>query len=328
MVLTNNLKVGIVGCGYISRKHYEAILKNGDEVVALVDVNVSNAEKLAKEFGIRRNVEIATKITDVYLDNVDAFVVCTPNAFLAENALFAIENGKHVLVEKPGGMNSRELKHLAKLAEDKVVVHVGYNMRFHPSIRMAKQMIEDNAIGKIMFLSEKYGHGARDSYNKEWRADPKIAGKGVSMELGSHLINLSQWIMPSSRWTAISKLATLFWSMPVEDNAFIIMENENENIAFIHASCTEWNNTFEFEIYGTEGKIECDGLGKSYGKEQIIYSKMNMGKKSTITKQTFDCDDSWWLQWEEFVGAINGEETFYSCDLYDAYSTMKTIETL
>ena len=68
--------------------------------------------------------------------------------------------------------------------------------------------------------------------------------------------------------------------MQLEDNCFLNLENKSGSTAFLHASCTEWKNKFLFEIFGQFGKIEINGLGKSYGEEKLIFYKMlkKMGK--------------------------------------------------
>ena len=74
-------------------------------------------------------------------------------------------------------VNSKEILSLIKLSKERnIKVHVGFNHRFHPSILKAKEYIEQNKLGELMFIRGLYGHGGRLGYEKEWRADPKISG--------------------------------------------------------------------------------------------------------------------------------------------------------
>ena len=83
--------------------------------------------------------------------------------------------------------------------------------------------------------------------------------------------------------------------MPVDDNGFLLLKTAEKQVAFLHASCTEWKNTFSFEIYGRDGKLEINGLGGSYGIERLTYYKMlpEMGPPETTTWEYPMADNSW-----------------------------------
>ena len=105
-----------------------------------------------------------------------------------------IENKKHILVEKPAATNSKELIELIELSKkNDAKIHVGFNHRFHPAIIQAKNIIDQNKLGELMFIRARYGHGGRLGYEKEWRANPKISGGGEIMDHGPlfphHLIS-------------------------------------------------------------------------------------------------------------------------------------------
>ncbi len=71
--------------------------------------------------------------------------------------------------------------------------------------------------------------------------------------------------------------------MPVEDNAFLLLTTAAGQVAWLHASCTEWKNLFSFEIFGRDGKLQVDGLGGSYGVERLTLYRMlpEMGPPET-----------------------------------------------
>jgi hypothetical protein len=91
--------------------------------------------------------------------------------------------------------------------------------------------------------------------------------------------------------------------MEVEDNVFMSLKNNSDNIAFLHASCTEWKNMFSMEIYGQIGKIEVSGLGGSYGLETLKFHKMlpEMGPPNTETWCFSGPDHSWASEMGEFL---------------------------
>ena len=100
--------------------------------------------------------------------------------------------------------------------------------------------------------------------------------------------------------------------MPVEDNGFILLRsNDGARQAFLHASCTEWKNLFDFEIFGRTGKLEVFGLGRSYGVEELRYYRMKpeMGPPDTTVTQFPGEDQSWADEFEAFLGEIAGRPT-------------------
>jgi predicted dehydrogenase len=152
-----------------------------------------------------------------------------------------------------------------------------------------------------MFLRARYGHGGRVGYDKEWRARPEISGGGELIDQGMHLIDLARWFLGD--FEEVQGFAhTYFWDMPVDDNAFLLLKTREKQTAFLHASCSEWKNTFSFELYGREGKLQIDGLGGSYGIERLAWYKMlpQMGPPETTIWEYPMADDSWDTEMREF----------------------------
>src|SRR4030095_589108 len=181
---------------------------------------------------------------------------------------------KHVLLEKPGALSVQELRAIeADAAKAGVLVRVGYNHRYHPACLKALEIFRSGALGQMMFVRGRYGQGGRLGYEKEWRADPKLSGGGELIDQGVHLIDLAGIFL--GEFTNVEgHLATYFWKMPVDDNAFISLRTAGGQTAWLHVSCTEWKNLFSLEIYGRQGKLHWEGLGGSYGLERLPYYNM------------------------------------------------------
>ena len=176
-----------------------------------------------------------------------------------------------------------------------------------PSIALqrARALIDEGALGPLMFLRGRYGHGGRVGYDREWRADPARSGGGELIDQGVHLIDLAGWFLGS--FTTIDGFAaTYFWDMPVDDNGFLLLRTDSGQAAFLHVSCTEWKNLFSLEIYGRDAKIAIDGLGGSYGVERLTFYKMlpEMGPPETSAWEYPRGDQSWSLEWTEFLEDI------------------------
>ena len=278
-------------------------------LVIAADVSRERAEGLARQVpGAVATVEWEEAVNR---PDVDAVLVATTNQWLAPVAHAAIRAGKHVLVEKPAARNSAELHPLiAEAQAHKVSVQVGFNHRYHPAFQKAREIFESGALGPLMFIRGRYGHGGRIGYEKEWRADLQISGGGELLDQGVHLIDLASWFLgPFDRVEGFSH--TYFWNMPVEDNGFLLLRTRENNVAFLHASCTEWKNLFSFEIYGRDAKLHIEGLGGSYGVERLSFYRMlpQMGPPETTIWEYPGDDTSWAREFEAFSRFIERKET-------------------
>ena len=313
--------VGIIGCGLIGQKRAKAL--GTGRLVACADIDETRAKALAGNSG--------AKVFDDWrhllaLTEVDIVIIATLHNLLAEITLAAIKAGKHVLVEKPAARNPEELEPLMAAAERLgVKVHVGFNHRYHRAFRKARELFDAGALGELMFIRARYGHGGRIGYEKEWRAKPELCGGGELMDQGPHLIDLSRWFLGD--FTEVQGFAhTYYWDMPVDDNGFMLLKTAKKQVAFLHASCTEWKNLFSMEIYGRNAKLEISGLGASYGIERLTYFKMlpEMGPPETTTWEFPMGDDSWAVEIAELYDDIRLSRT-PSAGLNDAYEALKVV---
>ena len=315
------MRIGIVGCGLIGRKRaYSAKYHN---IIIVADLDYQRATSLAKDIGS----EFSTNWKDVIEADLDAVIVSTTHDHLAEISLAALESGKHVLVEKPAARNSSELRPVVDAARRLgLTVRVGFNHRFHPALLKVKEIVINGDIGRLMYVKAGYGHGGRPGYNKEWRCDPNISGGGELLDQGSHLIDLSRWVLGDLELD-YSFTPTCFWDISTEDNSFIALKSKSNQMAWLHASWTEWKNTFNFQIYGEGGKLTVDGLGGSYGVEKLTLHHMTpeMGPPETTTWEFPFPDKSWELEFEDFVKSIKTEQGLGS-DLDDAMAVLKIID--
>jgi predicted dehydrogenase len=299
------LSFAIIGCGLIGRKRATALAKvPGVRLSFTCDLDAARAADLAK---LAPGCETATDFKAVVNHpDVDAVIVATLNAALAPIALAAATAGKHALLEKPGAIRAAELREIATAAgASGARVRIGYNHRFHPAFQKARALVDAGALGPLMFLRARYGHGGRKGYDREWRANPQLSGGGELIDQGVHLIDLAAWFL--GEFTSVDGQAvTSFWDMPVDDNAFMNLRTASGQTAWMHASCTEWKNLFSFELYGRDAKLAIDGLGGSYGVERLTYYKMlpEMGPPETTTWEYPRGDDSWALETATFAEDI------------------------
>ena len=318
-------RFAIIGCGLIGQKRLNS-LRPGQLGVAC-DLDLSRAAALVATAG---NGRATADVEDAIHDSaVEAVIVSTLNSFLAPITRQAIAAGKHVLVEKPAGISVAEIEGLLTLAREKrVCVRVGYNHRFHPALRKARELVDGGAVGPLMFIRGRYGHGGRVGYDREWRADPRLSGGGELIDQGVHLIDLAGWFLGEFT-IAEGHAATYFWDMPVDDNAFLSLRTATGETAWLHVSCSEWKNLFSLEIYGRDGKLQIDGLGGSYGVERLTFYKMlpQMGPPETTTWDYPSGDDSWALEMEAFLEDIRQVRTPVP-GLKEARATLEVVEKI
>ena len=319
------LNFAIIGCGLVGRKRSAGLGNN--KLVVACDADLSKAEAMIKAAGDGR----ATRsVEDALADpKVDAVIVATFNASLAGISLAALKAGKHVLIEKPAALTASQLEPLKREAESrKLCVRVGYNHRYHPAFQKAREIFETGALGKLMFIRARYGHGGRLGYEKEWRADPKLSGGGELIDPGAHLIDLSGWFL-GDFVTVNGHLATYFWKMPADDNAFLCLRTGGGQTAWLHVSCTEWKNLFSFEIYGRHAKLHIEGLGGSYGIERLYHYQMlpEMGPPKVSTWEFPHEDESWAVEIKEFVRDVR-ESRMPSPGLAEAKAVLEVVDRL
>ncbi len=316
------MKVAIVGCGLIGRKRAQAL--SGATVAVCCDLELSRAQALARDYGARATTDWREAAT---CGDVDLVFAATPHDMLPRVAEAAAEAGKHVLIEKPGARRAAELDPVkAAAARTGALVRVGFNHRYHRAFRKARDIFDSGALGDPMFLRARYGHGGRIGYDKEWRANPEISGGGEGIDQGMHLIDLARWFLGGFEHVE-GHATTYFWDMPVDDNSFYLLRTADNRTAFLHASCTEWKNTFSFEIYGKLGKLDISGLGGSYGVERLAHYKMlpAMGPPETTIFEYPMADDSWSREWQAFARDIRTGRP-PSPGIEDAQAALRVVE--
>jgi predicted dehydrogenase len=217
-----------------------------------------------------------------------------------------MENGKHVLCEKPLAKTIREAEEMVTASErNNVLLKCGFNHRHHPGIFDAKRRVDQGAIGKVLFARGRYGICGRPEYEKEWRADPGQAAGGQLMEQGIHLIDLFRWFLGELDEVACMSSNHYYKKMKHDDDGMAIFRAKSGATASLHTTLAQWKNLFSFEVFGDEGYVIVEGLGGSYGEERLIFGKKDFERpfKEEIIYYRGQ-DKSWKEEWKEFLSAI------------------------
>ncbi len=322
------INIGLIGCGIVGLRRINILPKNFN-LVGCADPDIFSKKNRNLQ---KSQIFLTTNWKKLLiLKNIQAIIISTTHHLHSNIISECIKKKLHIFVEKPAGISDLKTKKLiVDLKKRKnLKIRVGFNHRYHPSFLKAKSLVEKNKIGKLTHLRAVYGHGGRLNYEKEWRFKKKLSGGGELIDKGSHLIDLSRLFLGNLK-VKFAHLKTFFWKMKLEDNCFINLENNRGCVAFLHASCSEWKNKFIFEIFGKSGKIEINGLGKSYGKEVLIYYKMSksMGiPKKKIFTFSQDPNYSWRLELNEFYKDIIHNRSPVP-GILDAYENLKIINSI
>ncbi|MFL4475725.1 Gfo/Idh/MocA family protein [Paeniglutamicibacter sp. MACA_103] len=232
------LRVGIVGCGNISRNHIDAFNAiEGTDVVGVCDVDISRARATAGTWNIAAAVDSVAALLALDLDVVS---VCTPHPTHEAVVLEAAEAGVHVLCEKPIAIDVASAERMADACQTAgVKLGVLFQRRFWPAARALREAIDDGTLGTpVMGQVSVLLHREPDYYSADaWRGTWDNDGGGVLMTQAIHYIDLLQWYM--------GEIAEVYGAIntfkhgehiEVEDSASAVLKFTSGAIATLNAS--------------------------------------------------------------------------------------------
>lgn len=317
------MKFAIVGCGTIGERRGDA-MPLGSSVVAVHDVNLARTQKLALKY----KAQACASLEDLLKTNCDVVIIASINAALVSLTQACLDAGKAVIVEKPAARSYKELLTLKTTTKDRNRIKIGFNHRFHPAYQDILTEVRQNPSDPIMFLRARYGNGARVGFDKEWRSQVAVAGGGELLDQGVHVLDLASGLVQGLEVQS-GHTQTLYWSMPVDDNAWAILSNQKGQTFSMHVSSTEWKNEFQFDVYTRHRKYVWSGLGRSYGPETLTIYKMKpeMGPPDIEKREYSPEDRSWFDENTNLVDALKGTAKING-GLDDALESLRLVEQI
>ncbi len=193
--MTDKVRIAIIGAGAVSDYHHVPGIRidSRAELVSICDPNEQLLAQRQQEWG---PVKQTTNYEDVAADpDVDAVIIATPNFTHRPIALACIAGGKHVMCEKPLGLNFAESAEMYRAARDKGVRHMtAFTYRFAPSMRYVRHLVNSGALGTPRhFRSQRFLDWPETSWG--WRQYKKLAGAGDLFDMTIHRIDFSQDLM-------------------------------------------------------------------------------------------------------------------------------------
>jgi len=259
------VKIGVIGCGKVAeRMHLPEYQKlKSAEVVALADVNLENAGRLASAFKVPVIVSDYRHL--LKLEHIDAVSVCTPNYLHCRMTCEALAAGKHALVEKPAATSMGEVRRMSAAARRaKKILMVSQNHRFIPINAAARDFIKAGKLGKIFAFRGRVAHAGPEFWSPggKWFFDSGKAFGGALADIGIHITDALRWITGKDARSVVAFTRTLRKKCSVDDNSSLIVECKDGTLGTIEASWTQNPGELTYTIYGDKGNLVNDNYRK------------------------------------------------------------------
>lgn len=197
--MEGKVRLGVVGCGFIGRKHLDAARdKSWIEIGAVADLNLAAAEAVSKEYGVSKRFTDAAEL--FAQPDIDAVVLATPAAGRAELAVQALRLGKHVLIEKPSATRAAELERIRDVQGDRVVAFCTSRFRFLKHAQAAAEYVQSGQLGELRVIRCRAVKSVGRPPEKEppaWRYRVDMNGGGIWFNWGcydlDYLFGITGW---------------------------------------------------------------------------------------------------------------------------------------
>lgn len=252
--MSDRLRLGIVGTGAVAQLVHLPLSthRNDVELVALADKEPEKASALAQRFDVPRVLSTEALLAD---DGVDAVILCTPNHLHEDEAVAALQAGKHVLVERPLALSPEGCDRVVEAARGAGrVLEVGMAHRFRPDVAALRAFIAGGELGEIYAGRVAWMNRHVPLRRTTWRQRPEEAGGGALMDLGVQSLDLLFWILGGAQVTRVSAVMAR-GEDEVEDAANVLMETDRGVALTLEVSWSYFaaEDSHYTRVLGTEG---------------------------------------------------------------------------
>ena len=306
------MKFLIAGFGSIGRRHFRNLKALGQEDIVLLRSNRSTLE--TDEI---MGVPVETSIEAALAHHPDGLIVANPTALHLDVAIPAAKAGCDILIEKPVSDSLERMDELQNaLDANKKQLLVGFQFRFHPGLRQAKKLIDDGALGRVLFARSHWGEYLPDwhpweDYRKGYAARKDLGG-GVVRTL-SHPVDYMRWMLGEvEEVSALTGHISDLELTGVEDMGEMQFHHAGGAISTVHVNYFQRPPRHDLEIIGTDGTIRwdnTDGICRWWTKspEEWQAHTLPVG---------FDRNDLFMAETAHFIDMVkNGTPS--SCTLHD-----------
>jgi UDP-N-acetylglucosamine 3-dehydrogenase len=240
------LGVAVVGTGFWGKNHARVYKElPSTQLIAVCDVNAERAKAMAAQYGVKAYTDSSLMLKD---PEVEAISVCTWSTKLAEEALKALNAGKHVLVEKPMATNTKQAQTLLDTAKaNGLHLTVGFLMRFIPGLQQIRDAVESKKIGEMVSATAKRV--------TQW--PERIGDVGVVKDTAIHDIDVMRFISGEDPVSVYAKMGNMRHRQ-FEDYAQIMLTFESGKTAFIESNWLTPYKIRSLNVTGSEAIMRLD----------------------------------------------------------------------
>lgn len=246
------IKFGLVGAGAIANAYVQAFRNsNYGQLVAIADVRPQAAKTLAQGANCPSYDDHQAMVRGAELD---AVIICTPPSTHLDIALDFIEQGIHVLCEKPLSIDSLSASKMLQASQKQgVLLTMASKFRYVQDVIKAKSLVDSGAIGEIVLFENAFT--SRVDMSSRWNSDPKISGGGVLIDNGTHSVDITRYFLGALAEVQVVE-GKRIQKLPVEDTVRIFVKSKSGVMGNIDLS---WSINKELDyflrIYGSQGTI-------------------------------------------------------------------------
>ena len=285
MIFMDKLKTVIVGCGSVSKMHFEAVTGNDDiELVACCDIVPEKADIKAEKYGCKAYYSFDEMLADA---DFDVLHICTPHYLHAPMAITAMNNGKHVFCEKPLAIYYEDALKMCDCAKkNNVYLAVCFQNRYNMSSVYLKELVESKKFGNIKAIKGNVTWDRDEEYySDDWHGTLDKEGGGVIINQCIHTLDLIQWLVSAEVVSVDGSISQkrLKGKVETEDtaDALICFANGTEAL-FYGTLCYHANSAVFLEILFENGKaVMYDDIviTDNNGNREVVELKKAKGKK-------------------------------------------------
>lgn len=322
-------RIGIVGFGWIARDvhfpNYQTIADKC-EITAVCDIDPKARENAKTKIGLADECIFTDYKEMIDSGLCDAIDICTPNYLHCPIAKYALNAGLPVSMEKPAGINVQEVKEVEELAKEKgLPVFICFTWRHRPTLRYLKDLVSEGTLGEIhhVYIKCIKDSGLWPGRRLEWRFKKEEAGTGVLCDLGSHMIDLLNWL-GSDVQGVVANYGTFVkerqlidseaWGpVTTDDWANLVIDLKNGSSATINLSrgCATCSGLTVVEVYGRNGYM-C--FNEDDGGNVTVHIA---GEKRQVLPVPAKYNPPQMRQCESFVNLLNGITDEYTSTIKD-----------
>lgn len=262
------MKYALIGCGRIAVNHVKAVNSNNLEFVAACDIVPENIDNLfnKQEPKNRENIARYTDYRKLIEDHpeIELVAIATPSGIHAEIALFCIDHGINVIIEKPMAMNMRDANEIIKKSEEKgVVVSACHQNRFNVAVQKTRKALEAGRFGTLSHGSIHVRWNRNKAYYEQapWRGTWQDDG-GCLMNQCIHGIDLLRWMMGNEVDTVYGVTRQqIHHYLEAEDIGMAVVTFKNGAVATIEGTINVYPQNLEETLYlfGENGTVKIGG---------------------------------------------------------------------